>query len=317
MDGVRTIDTHYYDMPRGTAAYLIREGDRAAFVETNTTHAVPRLLEALEAEGLTPEAVDWVIITHIHLDHAGGASALLARCPNATLLAHPRAARHAIDPSKLVASAREVYGAEAFARLYGEIAPVPEARVRVMNDRETLSFGGRELTFLHTRGHANHHMCVLDSGSRAIFTGDSFGLVYPDLQRNGRFAIPSTSPTDFDAAAALESLDTIVGSGAERAYLTHFGGYDDLEEIAEQLREQIEESAEIVERAFEDEVPDDELDAFCAERVWDMLEGRLEAVGLDEDEAAVAALKLDADLNGQGLAFAVRKRRFKAAQAAG
>lgn len=317
-DSIRTIDTHYFDMPRGTAAYLMREGEgddaRAAFVETNTTHAVPRLLEALAEEGLTPQQVQYVIITHIHLDHAGGAAALLERCPNATLLAHPRAAKHAVDPSKLVKSAKQVYGEDAFAKLYGEIAPVPEARVRIMGDGEELAFGARTLRFFHTRGHANHHMCIHDSKSNAVFTGDSFGLVYPDMQTGGRFAIPSTSPTDFDAEAALASLDAIVGTGCETVYLTHFGGFQDIEAIAGQLREQLEESGRIVEDA-DANVADEELDAYCMERVHEMMQRRLATVGLENDEKVVNQLKLDSDLNGQGLAFAVKKRRFKRSRA--
>jgi glyoxylase-like metal-dependent hydrolase (beta-lactamase superfamily II) len=315
MASVTTIDTGYYDIPRGTAAYLLREGDRAAFVETNTSRAVPRLLEALRAEGLAPAQVEYVVITHVHLDHAGGAAALLQACPNATLLAHPRAAKHVIDPSKLVKSARQVYGDAEFERLYGEIAPVDPARVRVMEDGERLAFGSRELTFFYTRGHANHHLCVHDSGSDAVFTGDAFGVVYPDLQRGGRLAIPSTSPTDFDAAEAVRSLDAIRATGAERVYLTHFGGFDDLDEIAAQLRAQLEESGRIVEEAYEAGLEGEALEAFCARRVDAMLDARLAERGLKGHPDVDAALALDRSLNAQGLAFAVQKRRFKERQA--
>jgi glyoxylase-like metal-dependent hydrolase (beta-lactamase superfamily II) len=310
MPDVTTIDTHYLDVPRTTAAYLLREGDRAAFVETNTNRAVPRLLEALAEEGLAPEQVEYVIITHVHLDHAGGAAALMARCPNATLLAHPRAARHAVDPSKLVKSAQQVYGEARFAALYGTIAPIPEARVRTLADGETLGWGERTLTFLHTRGHANHHFCVLDSATNAIFTGDSFGLIYPDLQTRGLFAIPSTSPTDFDAAAAKASLDRIVATGAARAYPTHFGGHEDLEAIAAQLHPQLDAYGALVEEAFAS-IPDEALDAHCRARVAALFDRLLAERGLDGDPAVRRQLALDEDLNAQGVAFAVRKRRFE------
>ncbi|MCZ7684882.1 MAG: MBL fold metallo-hydrolase [Sandaracinaceae bacterium] len=161
---VVTIDCEYMDHPGFAAAYLVLESDRAAFVETNTNRAVPRLLEALRAHGRDVGDVELVVITHVHLDHAGGASSLMEACPHATLLAHPRAARHVIDPSKLIASAREVYGAEAFEAMYGEIRPVPAERVRVMEDGDAVTLGGRTLTFLHTRGHADHHACIVDSG---------------------------------------------------------------------------------------------------------------------------------------------------------
>ncbi|MEC7520903.1 MAG: MBL fold metallo-hydrolase [Myxococcota bacterium] len=313
---VTTIDCDY--LGEGfAAAYLMREGDRAAFVETNTTHAVPKLLAALEAEGLQPEAVDWVIITHVHLDHAGGASALMEACPNATLLAHPRAARHAIDPSKLVASAQQVYGEETFASLYGEIRPIDEARVRTMDDGETLRWGARTLTFLHTRGHANHHFCVLDSKTNAIFTGDAFGLVYPRLQHHGLFAIPSTSPTDFDAPAAKASLDRIVATGADRAYLTHFGGHEQLEGIAGQLHRQLDVYGGIVAQALADEIDEDALDAFCEARVRALFDQLLETHGLADDGGAREILKTDMELNAQGVAFAVKKARHKLAQKEG
>ena len=115
-----TIDCDYV-LPQVACAYLRIQGDEAAFIETNTTHAVPKLLSTLAAEGMKPEQVRYVIITHVHLDHAGGTSALLAACPNATVLAHPRAARHLVDPEKLVASARAVYGEAKFDALYGKI----------------------------------------------------------------------------------------------------------------------------------------------------------------------------------------------------
>lgn len=311
MSDVRTIDTGYLGREGFAAAYLIREGDSAAFVETNTNRAVPRLLAALEAEGLRPEAVEYVIITHVHLDHAGGASALMSTCPNATLLAHPRAAPHVIDPAKLVKSAQAVYGESEFREMYGEIRPVPEERVRIMQDDEALSFGQRTLTFLHTRGHANHHFCVLDSGSSGIFTGDSFGLVYPALQQHGLFAVPSTSPTDFDAAEAKKSLDRILATGARRAYLTHFGQQDELEAIASQLHRQLDAYGALADEAFESDLEGEALGELCDKRVRALFDKLLADRGVD-DEATRQLLETDIDLNGQGVAFSVAKRRHKA-----
>ncbi len=308
---VTTIDAKYLGYEGFTATYLLQQGDRAAFIETANAPAVPHMLEALSAQGLTPEQVDYVIITHVHLDHAGGAADLMKACPNATLLAHPNAAKHAIDPSKLVRSAKGVYGEERFAEMYGTIDPIPEDRVRIMGDDETLDWNGRELRFLHTRGHANHHFCVHDPASGGIFTGDSFGLVYPRLQGNGLFAIPSTSPTDFDAAAAKASLDRIVSTGSKTAYLTHFGGVDDLSGVAAQLHDQLERYGAIVDEAFKSDRDDAAVEAFCAEKVGEIFDGLLREHGL-ESEQTRTVLATDIDLNGQGVAFAVKKRRFKA-----
>lgn len=312
---VTTIDADYLGHENFTATYLLHQGDRAAFIETATTHAVPRMLEALRQQGMTAEQVDYVIITHVHLDHAGGAAALMKACPNATLLAHPKAARHAIDPTKLVASAKQVYGEEAFTQMYGEIEGIDESRVRIMGDEEVLEWNGRPLRFLHTRGHANHHFCVLDSQTASIFTGDAFGLVYPALQHRGLFALPSTSPTDFDPPAARATLQRIVNSGAKRAYLTHFGGVDDLPAVAAQLDEQLEGYASIVDVADTSAKDGADLEAHCAQQVNALFDALLAKHGLD-DETTRAILQTDMDLNGQGVAFAVKKRRFKAAQAA-
>lgn len=310
---VTPIDTEYAGIPQVAAAYLLRDGDQAAFVETNTTHAVPRLLQALEAAGMEPEQVQYVIVTHIHLDHAGGAGALMEACPDATLLAHPRAAPHAIDPTKLVASARDVYG-EAFDTLYGEILPTPEARVRTCEDGETVPFGSGALTFLHTRGHANHHFCILD-GAGGIFTGDSFGIVYPTLQRDGLFAFPSTTPTDFDPAAAHASVDRIAESGAQVAYLTHFGGQTALGEIADQLHRQLDHYASWLDAGDASGREGDELEAWCVDQVTALFAAELDRIGLAGSSQAAAVIQLDVDLNAQGVAFAIKKRRYKRSKA--
>lgn len=308
-----TIDCDYL-MARFAASYLITQGDRAAFIDNNTTHAVPKLLEALTQTGLSPAQVDWIIITHVHLDHASGSAALMEACPNARLLCHPRAAPHVIDPSKLAASARQVYGDAEFERLYSEIRPIPASRVRAMEDGERLEWGSRPLRFLHTRGHANHHFCVHDETEHAIFTGDAFGLAYPDLQTNGLFILPSTSPTDFDAPLAREALDRIVATGARRAYLTHFGAVHDLEEGRRQLREHLDFSEALLEQAEHSPLPDPELDSFCEQRLRAWLLSRpplLQASPADRARFE-GLLKLDLELNAQGIAHIARKRRAKA-----
>jgi glyoxylase-like metal-dependent hydrolase (beta-lactamase superfamily II) len=235
---IRIIDCHYIQ-PGFAASFLVHEEGEAYLVETNTLHAVPLLLEALREEGIERERVRWIAVTHVHLDHAGGAFALLEACPEAMVLAHPRAAKHLIDPAKLLASAKNVYGEEAFVRLYGDIQPVPADRVRILEDGEELPFHGAKLHCIYTRGHANHHFCLFDPVLGGIFTGDSFGLAYPGLQRNGLFIFPSTSPTEFDPTAAKETLKLILASGANRAFLTHFGELRDLNAASEQLLEHL------------------------------------------------------------------------------
>lgn len=316
MSDIEVIDTGYLGRDRFAAAYLLIEGDRAAFIDNNTNAAIPRLMAALDSRGLSPGQVEYLIITHVHLDHAGGTSRLAKACPEATILAHPRAAPHIIDPTKLVASASAVYGADEFKRLYGTIEPVPEGRVRVMADEETLAFGQRELRFLHTRGHANHHVCIVDSGTGAIFTGDAFGLVYPDLQREGTFAFPSTSPTDFEPELARESIHRLLDEQPACVYPTHFGAVTDIETAAGQLLRHLEFAEALRDEARDGDLPDDALEAWCEPRLRDYFRGLLDTRGtLGRDSSTWELIGLDIKLNAQGIAFAANKQRRKARQA--
>jgi glyoxylase-like metal-dependent hydrolase (beta-lactamase superfamily II) len=303
-----TIDCEYLH-PRFAAAYLRVEGGEAAFVETNTALATPKLLGALASLGLAPEAVRWIIVTHAHLDHAGGAGALMRACPNATLLAHPRAARHLIDPSKLVTSATHVYGAERFRALYGTIDPIPAERVRSLDDGAEVPFGAATLRFLHTRGHANHHFVVHDPAADAVFTGDAFGLYYPDLQRPGPFAFPSTSPTDFDAREARRSVDRIAALGARRAFLTHFGEVTAIAAVAAQLRAWIEVSEAALEEAAEGDASAAAMEKAIEGELWDAFDRFARTAGMELTLADRDLLKMDVELNAQGIAWAAKKRR--------
>jgi len=315
MQDVHTIDCHYLDRPRFAAAYLLVDGDEAAFIDNNTAYAVPRLLAALEKTGLSVEQVRYLIVTHVHLDHAGGTSALAKACPDATIIAHPRAARHIIDPSKLVASATAVYGEEQFRRLYGEIEPVSAELVREMADEETLSLGRRTLTFLHTRGHANHHFCIADDRG-AIFTGDAFGLHYPDLQGPGPLALPSTSPTDFDAELARQAIRRIVALSPEVVYPTHFGPVTGIDEGARQLVRHLDFADRVQEDAYRSDLPDEALADYVKPRLEDYITGLLDHHGPFAASAdAWDLLAMDIDLNAQGIAFAVSKQRRKAREA--
>jgi glyoxylase-like metal-dependent hydrolase (beta-lactamase superfamily II) len=298
--------------PQLTAVYLRTAGDECAFIEANTSHALPKLLAALAEHGRKVEEVRYVIVTHAHLDHAAGAGSLLARCPNATLLAHPSAAKNLIEPSKLIAGAKQVYGEERFARLYGEIRPIPAERVRKLADGDTFELGGKTLRVRHTAGHAWHHFVIEDPAIETIYTGDSFGLVYPAVQRAGRFAIASTSPTGFDAAQAHKSIDLIAGSGARAACLTHFDAVEDLREVASQLHRWIDRSQQWAEESAKS--------GASMEAMTQALQGRMkEAFAADASGRGLALtaddwklLALDVELNAQGLAIAAEKMRSPA-----
>ena len=295
--------------PQFTAAYLRIAGKECAFIETETSHARPKLLAALAASGRTVEDVRWIVVTHAHLDHAAGAGGLLAACPRATLLAHPRAARHLIDPTKLVKSATAVYGEERFARLYGKIEPIPKERVRALEDGETFELGGATLRVFHTAGHANHHFVVDDPAIESVYTGDSFGLVYPALQRHGLFALATTSPTNFDAKEARISIDRIRGLGEKHVCLTHFGASTDVDGIAKQLHAWIDRADAWVEEAARGTETVDAITERLRASWRDAIARESEARDLRFGPAEWELLAMDIDLNAQGLAVAAELKR--------
>lgn len=323
MPRIVPIDCHYRGLPRFAAAYLILEGDRAAFVDNNTVHALPRLLEGLRAHGVAPSQVDYLVVTHVHLDHSGGTSALAEACPEATILAHPDAAPHLIEPARLVAGATAVYGEELFDELYGRVDPVPADRIQVVEDGETVDFAGREWGVLHTRGHADHHFCLHDVAAGALFAGDAFGLAYPALQGHGPghgvFAFPSTSPTGFRPAEARDSVDRILELEPETVFLGHFGalGTELLPEAARQLHGHLHFAEELAGEAEASELSDDDLQEWVYPRLADYFRGVLDGLGpLGRDPKTWEILAMDLELNAQGIAFAARKARFKASRAA-
>ena len=296
-------------LPCFTAVYLREAGDECAFVEAHTARAIPKILAALAARGKRPEQVRWVIVTHAHLDHAAGASALLARCPNATLLAHPRTVKHLVDPAKLIEGATAVYGAARFAELYETIAPVPRERALPLEDGASFELGDARLTAHHTAGHAWHHLVLHDPAIESVYTGDAFGLVYPALQRGLRFAIPSTSPTGFDAKEAHRSLDRVLALGAKAACLTHFDEIRDLDLVAAQLRGWIDRSEAWVEACARSDRTHADTTGWIQDRIRAAITEEATRVGLSLGVPDWKTLALDIELNAQGLAYAAGQRR--------
>ncbi|MBI2425100.1 MAG: MBL fold metallo-hydrolase [Candidatus Hydrogenedentes bacterium] len=314
-ESITLIDAQYLH-PAKSAVYMITEGNRAAFIDTNTNHAVPIILETLKARGFAPEQVDYIILTHIHLDHAGGTGKLLESCPNATVLAHPRAARHAADPSRLIAGARALYGDEQFDALYGEIVPVPESRLRAMEDGETLIWGTRTLTFFHTRGHANHHFSIHDSATRSVFAGDNFGLGRNAADTHGPvFLMCTSSPVEFDGPEALLSVQKILDKHPEWIFIGHYGAVNDIQAGADQVLHSIRQMEAIRAGAVGLDLDGDALDEWCEARVWEAFNEHLTRFGSKTLEEDLAYLRLDAFLNARGLSFtALKERKAKAAE---
>ena len=296
--GIHTIDTGYV-RPRFDAAYLVVEQGRGAFVDCGTNHSVPVLLAALDAAGLAPADVDWVILTHVHLDHAGGAGTLMRQLPHARLVAHPRAAPHMIDPARLVAGATAVYGEELFARHYGELVPVPAERVVVAADGHEVDLAGRTLRCIDTPGHARHHLCTWDARSRSWFTGDTFGLSYRELDSaHGAFILPTSSPVQFEPGAMQASIARMLAEAPQAMYLTHYGRVEDVARLGAELHAQID---AMVAMARSCEPGPGRHDALVAALSGYYL-GRARAHACTLDDAAVLRLlEMDIELNAQGL----------------
>ena len=297
--GITAVDTEYL-RPGLDASHLVVHGGRAAFVDTGTSHSVPLLLAALEAKGLEPAQVDWVFVTHVHLDHAGGAGALMAALPNATAVLHPRGARHMADPARLIEGSKAVYGEAAFDALYGEIVPIPEARIRTVEDGERLSLAGREFEFIHTEGHAKHHYCIVDPMAAAVFTGDCFGISYRELDTAaGPFIFPTTTPVQFDPEAAHATIRRLLSYRPEHAYLTHFSRVSAPAALAPQLHRDLDAYVEIATARRDDADPAASIRA--ALRDWTFR--RLDDHGFEPDpELREDILSMDLTLNAQGLA---------------
>lgn len=234
--GITCIDT-LQERPGLACCYLLERNGESAFIEAGTAPGVPRLLALLDARGIGRSAVRYVIPTHVHLDHAGGAGLLMQALPNAQLVVHPRGARHLIDPVKLIAGATAVYGEDAFARMYGDILPIAESRVIVAEDDASLPLGDSRLVFVDSPGHARHHFCVWDADSRGFFTGDTFGLSYREFDGpGGAFLLPTTTPVQFEPDAWFNTLDRLLSFAPQRMYLTHYGAVDDVPRLADTLR---------------------------------------------------------------------------------
>lgn len=300
-DGVHAVDSGY-GRPQLAAIHVIVQDGRAAIIDTGSNDSVPRILAALAALGIAPEAVDWVMLTHIHLDHAGGAGSLMCALPQADLLVHPRGVRHMIDPSRLWEGTCAVYGAEQAFALYGLLVPVPVPAERIVpaTDGLEVHLGSRMLRVFDTPGHARHHICIWDSVARAFFTGDTFGLSYRELDVDGRaFVVPTTTPTQFDPEDMHASIDRMLAMRPQAMYLTHFSRVTEVDRLGADLHRLIDTMLAVAKAARGDGVA----------RHVEILAG-LEQIMREEaarqnwalnEEDSLELLRMDLELNAQGL----------------
>ena len=295
-NGIYGIDAHY-EIEGGAMVYLLKSGDEAAFVETAHNNSLPYVLAAMDEISVPRESVKYICVTHVHLDHAGGAGAYMREFPNAKLVVHPRGARHMIDPTKLVAGVREVYGPEETTRLYGDVLPIAAERVIEAQDGQTLEIGDMRLECIDSPGHAKHHLVFFEKTTRAIFTGDAFGISYNCMNgAKGRWVFPTTAPVQFDPEAMKATIDRIVELSPSAAYLTHFGKIDNVTEFAASLKENVDVYVNFALEAHGD--PEE-----IGQRLSSLYRAQIKEYGAEDRMAEIEkANRVDILLNKKGLA---------------
>ena len=296
--GITCIDTQYV-RPQMAACYLMEHQGELALIETGTNRTVPLIQQIIREKGYKPEQLKYIIPTHVHLDHAGGSGLLMQEFPDATLVIHPRGARHMINPEKLEAGTRAVYGDEAYDRIYGHLIPVPEDRVIQAADGDTVSLGDRVLTFIDTPGHASHHFCVWDALSKGVFTGDTGGLAYLELgSRDLPFQVPTTTPVQFDPEALKNSISRLMSLQPDCFYLTHYGRLPMTPANADEMYQLVDLYVAHARRAEEKGLSVDQL----AEGLLEDVIAHKQAIGVQADPQLVReTLAMDFQLNSQGL----------------
>ena len=299
VDGISVIDSEYYSKDFA-AIYLLKQKNKVIIIETGTNYSVPHVKEALSQVGLSFSDVSYVIPTHVHLDHAGGAGLLMMQCQNAALVVHPRGARHLIDPSKLVAGAKAVYGENKFKEYYGEIFPIDVNRVIQADDNFILDFDGRELRFIDTPGHARHHFCIWDKATKSMFTGDTFGISYRDLDHQDElYILPSTSPVQFDPEALIQSINRIMEFKPERVCLTHFSAIKPTKKATNKLIESI----HFVSNLAIKYADKNDSESIIYKKMMDYFLEGLNEIGFQNNDYAKDRLSLDVLINTQGLIY--------------
>jgi glyoxylase-like metal-dependent hydrolase (beta-lactamase superfamily II) len=298
-EGIHCVDAaHLRD--ELASIYILQQGDEVAIIDTGTCHSLKNVQATLKQLDIDENQIKYVIPTHIHLDHAGGAGTMMRLFKQARLIVHPRGARHMIDPARLIEGSIAVYGEPLFNKLYGEITPVDKNRVDIAEDLDCYHLGARELLFIDTPGHARHHFCIYDQQSQGIFSGDTFGLAYPPLKHHPHGLIPTSSPVQFDPDALYNSIDRLLSYQPRWMYLTHYGAIDSPSERSVGLKQWISEYIELCQRIKpSDGETEQQLEIEMREMIFSKLS---DDASLDQNLLAML-LNTDIKLNCQGLAI--------------
>jgi glyoxylase-like metal-dependent hydrolase (beta-lactamase superfamily II) len=277
--GITGVDTRMAGRSRLTSAYLL-EGSEPTLVETGPTTSIEAVTAGLHSLGLQPEDLAHIVVTHIHLDHAGGVGRLSQRFPRALVWVHDRGVAHLADPQRLVASAARVYGEEQMRSLFGPVDPVPSDRLRSVSEGDRIPVGTRSLEVMYTPGHASHHIALVDSTSGAVFTGDALGIHLPDA----RVLRPATPPPDIDVEVAVRSIERIRARAESVLLFSHFGPVKEVDELCSIASSRLRRWADIVRDALDQT---DDLD-----RITELLERQTSS---EFDDAKDAGIEIDMD----------------------
>ena len=310
-NGIYAVDSDYV-RPILDAIHLIEDSGEVAIVDCAHNNSWPQVEAALAKIGRKPADVRWLILTHVHLDHAGGAGLFMSKLPRAQLVVHERGARHMIDPSKLYAGVEVVYGKENAKRLYGDLLPVEASRVVIGNHGDKLSLGQRTLEILDTPGHARHHISIVDHAAKGIFSGDTFGLSYRELDVDGKaFIIPTTTPVNFEPDAMHESIELMRSFNPEGIYLTHYSRVTEIDKLAADLHRHIDAFVDMTNKApGQGEARKVAIEAAMTDYL--IKEVRAHGCTLSDDDIK-AIFATDFDLNAQGLNYWKTQEEKKAA----
>ncbi len=286
-ENVYLIDTQEGSVPRLTATYFLNEG-RKALIDAGSPNSAVTILKGIKRLGVNPEEVSYIVITHVHLDHAGGAGTLSKEMPYAEVLVHPRGAKHLVDPTKLTSSAMQVLSREEMER-YGSMIPVSQEKVRVLDDNAIIELNSQQrLRVIYTPGHAHHHLSLWEERNKGLFAGDAIGEYVPGAE----FLFVDTPAPSFDLASALESIEKARQLPLQVLYFSHFGVSRKVEEILRVAQNKLKVWGEVIYQAMKNNRGD------LVENLKEFVDGELEPIRSDKDHYHIWAAWATESIHG-------------------
>ena len=306
-----TIDIGLF-RPRAVAVYLIIQKGEVTIIDTGAPDSASIITTELSRHGVKSEQVKNIVITHLHLDHAGGASQLLLAYPQARLYCHPLARRHLANPERLIRGTRQVYGERRYEKYFSGVEAISSDRIITVSDNERLELNGRQLLFLHTPGHAPHHVCIYDTLSRGLFCGDAVGVIYDEFRlHTDSLVFPATTPPEFDLEASCQTVEKVVNLHPALLFLSHYGVIDQVPQYLKRLTDELGHVSKLEKAAGEGNLSLPELIAVCVERMTTAFIAELEKSMIDLSPEQKKIVEADLHTSAVGIAMYIERRRRK------